>query len=133
MPEETDNYYQEQSLKAIEKAIAATEGKALEDVRFEIHQSYPFGPLRFGRAYKIWNKLVLSTEANLGLQPRKHKAKPPSPREECCREIIIQTLRDNAGKSKEEINYLLRKACPFSKKSAEYKVWIRVLEEIRGD
>ena len=65
--------YAEETQKAIEEAIIAGAGKPPEDVRFLIRRSYPFGPLRKGRPYKIWNKLVLAKEAELGLEHRLHK------------------------------------------------------------
>ena len=68
-----DNYYEIQSRRAIEQAIEGAIGKPLEEIRFLIRRTYPFGPLRRGRPYKIWNRLVLAKEAELGLEPRRHR------------------------------------------------------------
>jgi hypothetical protein len=68
-----DNYYEIQSRRAIEQAVEAAVGKAPEEIRFLIRRTYPFGPLRRGRPYKIWNRLVLAKEAELGLEPRRHQ------------------------------------------------------------
>lgn len=70
---EKDTYYQEQSAKAIESAVEASKGKTLEEVRFAIRRSYPFGPLRKGRPYKVWSRLVHEMETKLGMEPRRHK------------------------------------------------------------
>ncbi len=72
-PKVTDAYYKEKSTQAIETAVSESIGKSPEEMRSTIRRSYPFGPLRKGRPYKIWNKLVLEKEAELGLEPRKHK------------------------------------------------------------
>lgn len=68
-----DLYYEEQSRQSIEQAVKDGQGKSPEDTRFLIRRSYPFGALRKGRPYKIWNRLVLAKEVELGLQVRKHK------------------------------------------------------------
>ncbi len=70
---EKDSYYETESQKAIDAAVKAGEGKAPEEIRSLIRRSYPFGPLRSGRPYKVWNRLVHKKEADLGLEPRKHK------------------------------------------------------------
>lgn len=72
MPEKSDNYYTEQATKAIDVAVKESEGKTLDEIRFAIRRAYPFGPLRKGRPYKIWRKLMLEKEAALGLEPKKH-------------------------------------------------------------
>jgi len=70
-----DNYYEIQSRRAIEQAVEGAAGKPPEEIRFLMRRSYPFGPLRQGRPYKIWNRLVLAKEAELGLKPKRHKQK----------------------------------------------------------
>lgn len=72
-PSPKDPYYREQSAKAIAQALEATEDKTPEERRTAIRRSYPFGPQRKGRPYKIWNRMVLEKEVELGLEPRKHK------------------------------------------------------------
>ena len=71
-----DSYYEDESRTAIEQAVqeGIQKNKNTEEIRFLIRRSYPFGPLRKDRAYKIWNRLVLAKEAELGLEPRKHKS-----------------------------------------------------------
>lgn len=71
--ETTDQYYEQKSRESIDQAIAEAVGKSLEEKRFLMRRAYPFGALRKGRPYKIWNRLVLAKEAELGLKPRKHK------------------------------------------------------------
>ena len=73
--DETDDYYCVESIKAIEAAIKDAKNKPPDQLRFLIRRSYPFGPQRKGRNYKIWNRLVLEKEAELGFAPRKHKSK----------------------------------------------------------
>lgn len=68
-----DTYYTVESQRAIDTAVQAGAGKSPEEVRSLIRRSYPFGPLRAGRSYKIWNRLVLKKEQELGLEPRRHK------------------------------------------------------------
>jgi hypothetical protein len=68
-----DTYYEEQAISAIQNVIDTSEGKSLAEIRFLMRRSYPFGSLRRGRPYKIWNKLVVAKEIELGLEPRKHK------------------------------------------------------------
>jgi hypothetical protein len=77
----TDSYYEEQSLKAIDHSLAEAKARGLspEETRFHIRRNFPFGTgstgRRSGRAYKVWNRLVLKVERDLGLTPRKHKTK----------------------------------------------------------
>jgi hypothetical protein len=68
-----DPYYEEQAMKAIQNVIDSAKEKSLAEICFLIRRSYPFGELRKGRPYKIWNKLVGAKEIELGLEPRKHK------------------------------------------------------------
>lgn len=68
-----DAYYEEQSVLSIETALAAAAGKTPEEIKFLIRRSYPFGALRKGRPYKIWNRLVLAKLAELGIPQKKHK------------------------------------------------------------
>jgi hypothetical protein len=74
-PDDKDEYYLKESERAIEAAISAATaaGKTPEEIRSAIRRSYPFGALRKGKEYKIWNKLVHKKERELGLEPRRHK------------------------------------------------------------
>lgn len=73
--ESRDDYFRKESERAIESAVAGAvaAGKTLEEIRSAIRRSYPFGPLRRGKSYKIWNRMVLAKEKDLGLAPRKHR------------------------------------------------------------
>ena len=72
----SDDYYREHSLRAIEAAIAEWKDKSTpKELRFWIRRSYPFASPRKGRCYKIWNKVLLEKEAELGYAPKKHKQK----------------------------------------------------------
>lgn len=68
-----DLYYKEQSEKAIAEALERCTDQSPEGLRRAIRRSYPFGPLRSGRPYKIFRKLMLAAEASLGLEPKRHR------------------------------------------------------------
>lgn len=76
-----DSYYKDQSTLAIEKAVERSQGKPLEEIRVAIREAFPFGAQRArqGRPYKIWRKLVLKKEEELGIKPRTYKTSSPVP------------------------------------------------------
>ncbi len=78
----TDDYYREESRKAINDAVEQAGERPPEEVRFLIRRSYPFEKPRRGRPYKLWRKIMLAKEAELGFEPKRHKGKIPKQKPE---------------------------------------------------
>jgi hypothetical protein len=72
-----DTYYRDASIEAFQATIeeAREKGKTLDEMRFLLRRSYPFGAHRKGRVYKIWLKELHKAEESVGLAPKKHKSK----------------------------------------------------------
>lgn len=137
---EKDSYYEEQSHKAINDAVEAGKaaGKSVKEIRFLVRRSYPFGPLRKGQPYKIWNRLVLAKEAELGLEVRKHKVRPAESEVHRLLREAIEAAAEK-GKSVQESLYLIRKSYPLGnyKEGGTYKLWHRLMlakeVELKGE
>lgn len=67
-----DSYYEDAARVAIQTVLEETEGKEPDEIRFLLRRAYPFGPLRKGQQYKVWNRMIHEEEAKLGLQKRTH-------------------------------------------------------------
>lgn len=79
----TDDYYREEARKAINDAVEESKGCHPDELRFRIRRAYPFSRPRSGKPYKLWRKIMLAKEAELGFAPKRHQGKEdPAPKPE---------------------------------------------------
>jgi hypothetical protein len=124
-----DSYYEDGSKRAIAQALEEAERMGMDDpekIRFLIRRHYPWGTAgRKGREYKIWSRYVLAAEADLGLEPRRHK-------ETIAREAAEQVKEIEKGGTPSRRKFELPatkeeliKQCPCPATMAEAAVFLR--------